>query len=49
MALFTIAFGVLLVVPTAYWVRLKLPGLRPAPQPRRDFAPRPARSSRPGF
>lgn len=29
MALFTIAFGVLLVVPTAYWVRLKLPGLRP--------------------
>ena len=30
MALFTIAFGVLLVVPTAYWVRLKLPRLRPA-------------------
>ncbi len=29
MALFTIAFGILLVVPTAYWVRLKLPGLRP--------------------
>ena len=29
MALFTIVFGVLLVVPTAYWVRLKLPGLRP--------------------
>jgi putative spermidine/putrescine transport system permease protein len=29
MALFTIAFGVLLVVPTAYWVRLKVPGLRP--------------------
>jgi putative spermidine/putrescine transport system permease protein len=29
MALLTIAFGVLLVVPTAYWVRLKLPGLRP--------------------
>jgi putative spermidine/putrescine transport system permease protein len=29
MALFTIAFGVLLVVPTAYWVRLKLPALRP--------------------
>lgn len=29
MALFTIAFGVLLVVPTAFWVRLKLPGLRP--------------------
>jgi putative spermidine/putrescine transport system permease protein len=29
MALVTIAFGVLLVVPTAYWVRLKLPGLRP--------------------
>ena len=29
MALATIAFGVLLVVPTAYWVRLKLPGLRP--------------------
>ena len=29
MALATIIFGVLLVVPTAYWVRLKLPGLRP--------------------
>ncbi len=29
MALFTILFGVFLVVPTAYWVRLKLPGLRP--------------------
>ena len=29
MALFTIVFGVFLVVPTAYWVRLKLPGLRP--------------------
>jgi putative spermidine/putrescine transport system permease protein len=29
MALFTIAFGVLLVVPTAYWVRLKMPELRP--------------------
>jgi putative spermidine/putrescine transport system permease protein len=29
MALVTIVFGVLLVVPTAYWVRLKLPGLRP--------------------
>jgi putative spermidine/putrescine transport system permease protein len=29
MALVTIAFGVLLVVPTAYWVRLKLPRLRP--------------------
>jgi putative spermidine/putrescine transport system permease protein len=29
MALFTIIFGVLLVVPTAYWVRLKLPHLRP--------------------
>jgi len=29
MALLTIAFGILLVVPTAYWVRLKLPGLRP--------------------
>ncbi len=29
MALFTIAFGVLLVVPTAYWVRLKLPRARP--------------------
>ena len=29
MALFTIAFGILLVVPTAFWVRLKLPGLRP--------------------
>jgi putative spermidine/putrescine transport system permease protein len=29
MALVTIIFGVLLVVPTAYWVRLKLPFLRP--------------------
>ncbi|MBC7285613.1 ABC transporter permease [Hoeflea sp.] len=29
MAIFTILFGVLLVVPTAYWVRLKLPGARP--------------------
>jgi putative spermidine/putrescine transport system permease protein len=29
MALATIAFGVLLVVPTAYWVRLKLPSARP--------------------
>ncbi|HQY43237.1 MAG TPA: ABC transporter permease [Paracoccaceae bacterium] len=29
MALVTILFGVLLVVPTAYWVRLKMPGLRP--------------------
>ncbi|MGI1663677.1 ABC transporter permease [Palleronia sp. KMU-117] len=29
MALVTIAFGVLLVVPTAYWVRLRMPELRP--------------------
>ena len=29
MALLTIVFGVLLVVPTAYWVRLKMPWLRP--------------------
>ncbi|MGL3605070.1 ABC transporter permease [Rhizobium sp. G187] len=29
MALMTIVFGVLLIVPTAYWVRLKMPGLRP--------------------
>ena len=29
MALVTILFGVFLVVPTAYWVRLKLPRLRP--------------------
>jgi putative spermidine/putrescine transport system permease protein len=29
MALVTILFGVLLVVPTAYWVRLKLPWARP--------------------
>ena len=28
-ALLTIAFGVLLVVPTAYWVRLRMPYLRP--------------------
>lgn len=29
MALFTIAFGILLVVPTAYWVRLRVPRARP--------------------
>ncbi|WP_165218633.1 ABC transporter permease [Affinirhizobium pseudoryzae] len=29
MAVLTILFGVFLVVPTAYWVRLKLPFLRP--------------------
>lgn len=29
MAVLTIIFGVLLVVPTAFWVRLKLPWLRP--------------------
>lgn len=29
MAVFSILFGVLLVVPTAYWVRLKMPELRP--------------------
>lgn len=29
MAVATIIFGVLLIVPTAYWVRLRLPGLRP--------------------
>lgn len=29
MALVTIAFGILLVVPTAYWVRLKMPWARP--------------------
>lgn len=29
MALLTIVFGILLVVPTAFWVRLKLPRLRP--------------------
>jgi putative spermidine/putrescine transport system permease protein len=29
-ALATIAVGVLLVVPTAYWIRLRLPRLRPA-------------------
>jgi putative spermidine/putrescine transport system permease protein len=29
MALFTIVFGVLLIVPTAYWVRLKMPRARP--------------------
>ncbi len=28
-ALATIVVGVLLVVPTAYWIRLRLPGLRP--------------------
>jgi putative spermidine/putrescine transport system permease protein len=28
-AFFTILLGVVLVVPTAYWIRLKLPGLRP--------------------
>lgn len=30
MALFTIVLGVLVVTPTAFWVRLKLPKLRPA-------------------
>jgi len=30
MALVTIVFGVLIVTPTAFWVRLKLPKLRPA-------------------
>ncbi len=29
MALFTIIFGLLIVTPTAFWVRLKLPRLRP--------------------
>ncbi|NGO62754.1 ABC transporter permease [Rhizobium daejeonense] len=29
MALVTIVFGILLVVPTAYWVRLRMPTLRP--------------------
>ncbi len=29
MALLTIIFGMLLVVPTAYWVRLRLPQMRP--------------------
>jgi putative spermidine/putrescine transport system permease protein len=29
LALFTIAFGILIVTPTAFWVRLKLPRLRP--------------------
>jgi putative spermidine/putrescine transport system permease protein len=29
MAFFTIIFGILLVVPTAYWVRLRLPQIRP--------------------
>lgn len=29
MALLTIVFGMLLVVPTAYWVRLRLPQVRP--------------------
>lgn len=29
MAFFTIIFGMLLVVPTAYWVRLRLPQVRP--------------------
>ena len=29
MAIATIAFGTLLVVPTAYWVRLRLPQMRP--------------------
>jgi putative spermidine/putrescine transport system permease protein len=29
MAIATIFMGVLIVVPTAYWVRLKMPGLRP--------------------
>lgn len=29
MALLTIVVGILLIVPTAYWVHLRLPGLRP--------------------
>ena len=29
MALFTIVLGVLIVTPTAFWVRLKMPKLRP--------------------
>lgn len=29
MALGTIVFGVLLFVPTAYWIQLKMPGIRP--------------------
>src|SRR5881628_2909165 len=29
LALATIAVGVILVVPTAYWIQLRLPGLRP--------------------
>jgi putative spermidine/putrescine transport system permease protein len=29
MALFTIVIGMLLIVPTAYWVRLRLPQIRP--------------------
>src|SRR5690606_38667235 len=29
MGFLTIAFGILLVVPTAYWVRLRVPELRP--------------------
>ncbi|MCG6885110.1 MAG: ABC transporter permease, partial [Silicimonas sp.] len=29
MALFTIVVGILIVVPTAYWIRLKFPRLRP--------------------
>lgn len=29
MALFTIVLGILVVTPTAFWVRLRLPGLRP--------------------
>jgi putative spermidine/putrescine transport system permease protein len=29
LALLTIVLGVLIVVPTAYWVRLRLPGMRP--------------------
>ncbi len=29
LALATIVFGVILLVPTAYWIRLRLPGLRP--------------------
>src|SRR5919109_1944837 len=29
MALATIVFGILLLVPTAYWIQLKMPGIRP--------------------
>ena len=55
MAVLTIVVSLALIVPTAYWIRLRLPRLRPSPRrscsarssPRRAFMPRPCSPSRP--